>query len=285
MLPTLVENAIKHGLEPLREGGKVTIKALGVAPSGTGSDMRGVLQISVADTGKGFAETLGAGVGLANIRERLAAIYGDKGKLRLEANQPRGVVSTIEVPRDGARIPGAAAADPIVPPKPEPPKGAAARTLAALGTAERAWRKGLSFAFIALTIVAGVLCGLGIVGVLTGLIPVNFGDEIIGGPTGVLIGTAGMLLAFIVIVVALAIVIAVFYGLGFLAVGLAVFIPLVIVVAMVPALAPFILVGLFVWWLVRRSDRKAAEKAAAQAKAEVRVEPTIKSNDADSHPR
>jgi hypothetical protein len=103
MLPTLVENAIKHGLEPLREGGTIVVKALGVAPSGTGSDSRdGVIRMSVADTGKGFADSVsGSGVGLANIRERLAAIYGDKAKLTLEENQPRGVVSAIEVPRDG----------------------------------------------------------------------------------------------------------------------------------------------------------------------------------------
>jgi len=277
MLPTLVENAIKHGLEPLREGGKVTIKA---------ETREGILRFSVADNGKGFAENLGAGVGLANIRERLAAIYGEKGKLLLEANEPRGVVSTIEVPRDGVRLPGAQGAsmgDPLQPPPaPEPPKGATAKTLAALGKAERVWRKGLSFAFFAMVIVAAVVCGLALVGMLTGLLPIHLGDGVIEGPTGALIGTAGILLAFILIVIALAIVVAVFYGLGFLVAGLLVFIPLMIVVSLVPALAPFILIGLFIWWLVRRSKRKAAAAAAA---GEPRVEPTIKSPDADSHPR
>ena len=273
MLPTLVENAIKHGLEPLREGGRVTIRA---------EEHDGILRVSVADTGKGFAENLGSGVGLANIRERLAALYGDKGKLTLEANAPKGVVAAIEVPRDGARIGGAAATDPIVPPPPEPPRGAAARTFAALRTGERVWRKGLSFAFIALVTVAAVVCGLAIVGVLTGLVPVNIGDGTIEGPTGALIGTAGILLGFTLIVIALAIIVAVFYGLGFLLVGIAIFIPLAIIVAMVPALAPFILVGLFVWWLVRRSDRKAAERKAAADSAR---EPTIESGNADSHPR
>ena len=255
MLPTLVENAIKHGLEPQREGGKVFIKA---------EEHDGVLRVSVADTGRGFAESLGSGVGLANIRERLAGLFGEKGKLTLEANQPRGVVAAIEVPRDGKRLEGApaAAGEPVMPPKPEEPKGTTAKTLAALGTAERAWRKGLSFAFIGLVIVAGVLSGLAIVGVVTGLVPIQVGDDTLSGPTGRLIATAGILLAFCVAVLAIAIVIAVFYGLGFLLVGLAIFIPLMILVALVPALAPFILVGLFVWWLVRRSERKRAEQMA-----------------------
>ena len=68
MLPSLVENAIKHGLEPQREGGRVVIRA---------TESNGVLRLSVLDSGRGFAETVGSGVGLANIRERLAALYGD----------------------------------------------------------------------------------------------------------------------------------------------------------------------------------------------------------------
>ncbi len=62
MLPSLVENAIKHGLEPQREGGSVLISA---------QAQGGRLRVTVSDTGRGFGETVGAGVGLANIRERL----------------------------------------------------------------------------------------------------------------------------------------------------------------------------------------------------------------------
>jgi len=288
MLPTLVENAIKHGLEPLREGGTIVVKAEGVAPSGTGSDIRdGILRLSVADTGKGFGESEsvgGSGVGLANIRERLTAIYGEKGKLTLEENQPRGVISAIEVPRDGMRLGGSAQpGDPILPPKPEAPQTAAAKTFAAFRTGERMWRKGLSFTFMALTIVAAVACGLALVGVITGVLPIHFGDGTLEGPTGLVIGTALVLLAFILIVIALAVVIAVFYGLGFVLVGLLVFVTLSIVVALVPALAPFILVGLFVWWLIRRNDRKKAAKAAAEAE---KKEPTLESpQHADGNPR
>ncbi len=255
MLPSLVENAIKHGLEPQREGGMVTITAHAEGAK---------LKMIVADTGRGFAETLGTGVGLTNIRERLAGLYGDLGKLTLEANHPNGVVATLEVPRDGARV-GAATASP--PPaetiNPQAPRTATAKTLAAMGTAERAWRRGLSFTFVVLVVVAAVCAGLAMVGVATGLFPVQLGNETMGGATGALIGTAGIAAAFAVVVLALAIVLAVVYGLGFLFVGLAIFIPLVVLVSMFPFFAPFILVGLGIWWLVRRSRRKAAAAAAA----------------------
>jgi hypothetical protein len=129
----------------------------------------------------------------------------------------------------------------------------AARTLSAMGTAERAWRKGLSFAFVVLTVIAAVIAGLAIVAIATGLMPVEIGDESIGGASGAVIGTAIVALVFVVVVIALAIVLAVVYGLGFLFVGLAIFIPLVILVSLFPVLAPVILLGLGIWWLVRRS--------------------------------
>jgi hypothetical protein len=243
MLPSLVENAIKHGLEPQREGGEVVISA---------ALADGKIVMKVADTGRGFADTPGTGVGLTNIRERLAALYGDAAKLTLVAREPHGVVASIEVPREGARpqptMPPASASAPA-------PQGAAARTLAAMGSAERAWRKGLSFAFVVLVVLAAVMAGLAIVGVATGLMPIQIGTETVGGATGALMGTAAIAAAFAVVVLALAIVLAVVYGLGFLFVGLAIFIPLVILVSLFPVLAPFILLGLGIWWLVRRSKR------------------------------
>ncbi|MGZ5101639.1 MAG: ATP-binding protein [Usitatibacter sp.] len=256
MLPSLVENAIKHGLEPQREGGEVRISA---------QLAEGKLRVSVADTGRGFGETLGAGVGLTNVRERLAAMYGDAAKLTLVANEPHGVVATIEVPRDGARAsasstafaasPAAAAA----PAQPAAPKGAAARTLAAMGAAERAWRKGLTFTFIVFVVVAAIAAGLAVLGVMTGTLPVKVGDEAIGHAAGAFIGTAGIAAAFAVVVLAMAIVLAVVYGLGFLFAGIAIFIPLVILVALFPVLAPFLLIGLGIWWFVRRKKRQSAQ--------------------------
>ncbi len=91
MVQTLVENAIKHGLEPKAEGGSLKLKA---------EIVHGKLQVTVADTGLGFgkAATAGTGVGLANIRERLQLLYGPRATLTVAENQPSGTVVTITVP-------------------------------------------------------------------------------------------------------------------------------------------------------------------------------------------
>jgi len=90
MLATLVENAIKHGVAPLTEGGSIRVKA--DATEG------GMLTLTVADSGRGFTAASGSGVGLANIRARLAALYGERATLRLEGNSPRGVVAAVTLP-------------------------------------------------------------------------------------------------------------------------------------------------------------------------------------------
>jgi len=91
VLPTLVENAIKHGLSPLPEGGRIEIRA--AAQPGGG------MTVEVADNGQGFGSASGgAGVGLANTRARLAARFGDAAALELEAAQPRGVVARVRLP-------------------------------------------------------------------------------------------------------------------------------------------------------------------------------------------
>ena len=91
VLPTLVENAIKHGLSPLPEGGRIEIRAVAGADGG--------VSIEVADNGQGFgAASGGTGVGLANTRARLSARFGDGATLELEAAQPRGVVARVRLP-------------------------------------------------------------------------------------------------------------------------------------------------------------------------------------------
>ncbi|MDE2612639.1 MAG: histidine kinase [Burkholderiales bacterium] len=91
MIQTLVENAIKHGLEPQPEGGQLLVRA---------EIVHGKLQVTVADTGLGFgqADTAGTGVGLANIRERLQLLYGTKASLSVAENQPRGTRVTVTLP-------------------------------------------------------------------------------------------------------------------------------------------------------------------------------------------
>ncbi len=91
MIQSLVENAIKHGLEPKAEGGTLDVKA---------EIVHGKLAVTVADTGLGFgrAATAGTGVGLANIRERLQLLYGNKASMTIGENTPSGTVVTITVP-------------------------------------------------------------------------------------------------------------------------------------------------------------------------------------------
>ena len=91
MIQSLVENAIKHGLEPKAEGGRLTVSA---------EIVHGKLAVTVADTGMGFgkAETAGTGIGLANIRERLQLLYGDRASVLVADNQPSGTSVTVTVP-------------------------------------------------------------------------------------------------------------------------------------------------------------------------------------------
>ena len=89
MVITLVENAIKHGIHRSPSGGVVVLRAHG----------RGArLTVEVADTGVGFRGNSGKGVGLANIRARLSAFFGDQAELSLCANEPSGVVAAITIP-------------------------------------------------------------------------------------------------------------------------------------------------------------------------------------------
>ncbi|HTI45040.1 MAG TPA: histidine kinase [Casimicrobiaceae bacterium] len=89
MLQTLVENAIKHGLEPKTEGGRVEIRA---------EVVDGQLAVHVLDTGLGFAPKGEGGVGLANVRERLAALYGERAELVISVPPAGGTCATIQVP-------------------------------------------------------------------------------------------------------------------------------------------------------------------------------------------
>jgi len=89
MLLTLVENAIKHGLNPAPEGGLIRVMA-----RVEGNEMI----LCVADTGVGFAPGSGTGTGLANISARLAAQFGERARLALENNALGGVTATIAVP-------------------------------------------------------------------------------------------------------------------------------------------------------------------------------------------
>jgi len=98
MLISLVENAIKHGIEPKPAGGNISITAVaedrGASPQ---------LAVSVIDDGVGLKPGLGSGVGLENIREQLLARYGAHGELSVRGRVAGGVSATIRVPSSEAQ--------------------------------------------------------------------------------------------------------------------------------------------------------------------------------------
>ena len=98
MLQTLVENAIRHGLEPKAEGGKVEIRA---------EIEDGQLAVRVCDTGVGFNFNKQGGVGLANIRERLKVMYRDRAELVISVPSEGGTCATIRIPYEVAPSPAA----------------------------------------------------------------------------------------------------------------------------------------------------------------------------------
>lgn len=102
MLISLVENAVKHGLDPVPGGGTIRIDA---------RMHDGRLEVAVIDTGSGIGEKIGSGVGLANIRGRLSALFGSLAELSLTANAPHGVRASIRVPAKETPSARAAAAD------------------------------------------------------------------------------------------------------------------------------------------------------------------------------
>ncbi len=91
LLMSVVENAVKHGLEPQAEGGTLRLEAR----------RRGErVVVTVSDNGRGLGAKIGNGVGLTNLRGRLRALYADSARFVLEEAPPHGARATIEIPFD-----------------------------------------------------------------------------------------------------------------------------------------------------------------------------------------
>jgi signal transduction histidine kinase len=93
---TLVENAVKHGLAPKPDGGRVQVSA---------SRVGCFLEVSVSDDGVGFGNSSGSGgtgIGLANVRARLRTLHGASASLRIRSNEPAGARVTLVLPLAGA---------------------------------------------------------------------------------------------------------------------------------------------------------------------------------------
>ncbi|MEL1265907.1 sensor histidine kinase [Pseudoxanthomonas putridarboris] len=90
MLQTLVENAIKHGLEPKPGGGTIWVLARRHDDHVT---------LTVADDGQGFGgQSSGTGIGLKNLRERLRLTFGGNASFAIVSNFPSGVAATLTLP-------------------------------------------------------------------------------------------------------------------------------------------------------------------------------------------
>ena len=283
MLPSLVENAIKHGLEPVREGGRIDVIAEQVGER---------FRIVVKDTGRGLSANgttsvnveTGGGIGLSNIRERLLALYGETAKLSLESNQPKGVIATIEIPAEvmmrfsapgampatktGAGIAGNMNAN---------SKGAtkswAGRTMSAVGTTHSVWARAMSFTFIGIMAVLAIMFGLALAAMAAGWMPLSIGSNTVplSGVEGMAVGSVLLLFVFGLLALVALLVVAIIYGLGVLAAGLLIFIPLMILISVFPALSPLVLLGLIIYWWFWRRKRKHMPRASAKVSPVVKV--------------
>ena len=87
---TLVENAVRHGIDPSERGGSITVRAW---------QDRGDCHIRVTDTGVGITESRrGMGTGLDNLRERLLVEFGESSRVWIEPNLPHGAIAELAFP-------------------------------------------------------------------------------------------------------------------------------------------------------------------------------------------
>jgi hypothetical protein len=259
MLPSLVENAIKHGLEPLREGGRIDVVATRVAAAG-GERIR----LEVRDTGKGLSDApiqAGGGVGLANLRERLTGLYGDHARFTIASNVPRGVIATIEipveVPVDKSAATPAAAGEAAFAKIPEAPPTGWRRAWRATSKTHSVWAWIVSRLFFGLMFALAVAFAIALISLYTGWLPVDVGDWRLDGVEGMALGSVLLLVAFGASALAIAVVVALFYGLGFLFVALLLLIPAIVLVSLFPVVSPFILIGLAIYWFWWKKTKDA----------------------------
>jgi len=234
--------------------------------------------VQVRDTGKGLTDTpatTGGGVGLTNLRERLAGLHGDSGRFTIESNEPRGVVATIDIPAGAAAMSGPAsnaaagfgqaAANASRAPNPAAaPASRWTRAWQATSKTHSVWARIASRVFLALMTIAAIVFLIMLIALYTGWLPVDVVGLELDGIEGMALGSILLLAGFAVCAVVIAIVVAVFYGLGFLLAFLLLLIPVMILVSICPVLAPFIVIGFLVywfWWRKRKQNLQPATPA------------------------
>ena len=256
MLPSLVENAIKHGLEPVREGGHIAVVVSRVLDAEVER-----ICVKVSDNGKGLSDTpvqTGGGVGLSNLRERLKAIYGDRASFTLESNTPRGVVASLCIPPETpvALAEATQEAPDFIANRPfsaTPPTGWS-KVRDFTSKTHSAWSRVLARVFMSLMVVLLALLAVAFVALYTGWLPIMFGDVQVEGLEGMAMGSVGLLVGFGITVLAVAILVAVLYGLGWLIAGLLILIPAIALIANLPLLAFLLGIGLVGYMLWKRRN-------------------------------
>jgi len=252
MLPSLVENAIKHGLEPLREGGRIDVMVQRlVTPAGDR------ITVEVKDTGKGLVEgpiQKGGGVGLSNLRERLAAIYGRNARFTLESNTPQGVVATIDIPTEAPSAAGSVPSQANAPAlaRAQQPTTGWTRAVHITSKSHSIWASVVSRTFIVLMMTLCVLFLVALIGLYAGWMPVQIGDLQLDGIEGMALGSVGLLIGFGALALAILIVVAVLYGLGFFFAALLIFVPIMILISLFPVLSPLVVIGLLAFWFFKK---------------------------------
>ncbi|MFY7867354.1 sensor histidine kinase [Roseateles sp.] len=87
-LLTLVENAVRHGIDPSEEGGRIDV-------GGELNPKDQSVRLWVSDSGVGMTQSAGTGTGLRNLSERLKVFYGAAARLGLSENSPHGLCAEI----------------------------------------------------------------------------------------------------------------------------------------------------------------------------------------------
>ena len=99
ILLTLVENAVKHGIEPKVGSGRIRIEAERIM------DTAGfAVAVRVIDNGVGLSRSVGQGLGLRNVREQLALCYGNRAALSLVSPPEGGTIACLQIPLDGFEL-------------------------------------------------------------------------------------------------------------------------------------------------------------------------------------
>jgi hypothetical protein len=111
--------------------------------------------------------------------------------------------------------------------------------------------------FLGLMVVLAVLFVGALIGLYAGWLPMDIGDLRLDGVEGMALGSVMLLVAFVACAIAIAVLVAVFYGLGFLFAALLILIPAIVLISLFPVFSPFILVGLAIYWFFWKRRRNA----------------------------